>query len=79
MGAFGTGIEPTKTLHRQNMDCSNCNYILFTKLHWPGLGGSEGTFWSSSQTAHLCTTHGGGFTLIPLIAERQAQNVHKCA
>ena len=26
---------------------SNCNYILFTKLHWPG--DSEKTFRSSSQ------------------------------
>ena len=27
----------------------NCNYILFTKLPWPG--DSEGTFWSLSQAA----------------------------
>ena len=29
-----------------HLDC-NCNYILFTKLPWPG--DSERTFWSSSQ------------------------------
>ena len=32
----------------------NCNYILFTKLPWPG--DSEGTFWSSSQAA-TCLPH----------------------
>ena len=52
-------------LHRQNVahSCTNCNYILFTKLSWPG--DSKGTFWSSSQaaTSHLSTTRGGGFTL----------------
>ena len=39
----------------------SCNYILFTKLPWPG--DSERTFRSSSQAAHLSTTHGGGFIL----------------
>ena len=40
----------------------NCNYILFTKLPWPG--DSEMTFRSSSQAeAQLSTTHDGGFTL----------------
>ena len=50
----------------------NCNYIVFTKLPWPG--DSEGTFRSSSQAA-TCPpvyhtrrrTH-----TVSLIAERQA-------
>ena len=32
-----------------NVVALNCNYILFTKLPWPG--DSEGTFRSSRQTA----------------------------
>ena len=35
-------------------DNCNCNYILFTKLHWPG--DSEGSFRSSSQAA-TCLPH----------------------
>ena len=53
----------------------NCNYILFTKLPWPG--DSEGTFRSSSQAAtpaHLSTTHGGGSTL-SLFVKRQAKKL----
>ena len=52
----------------------NCNYILITKLHWPG--DSEGTFPCSSQAA-TCTTpvyhtqQQRLYTLI-LIAEHQA-------
>ena len=37
-----------------NLDNCNCNYILFTKLPWPG--DSEGTFRSSSQAA-TCLPH----------------------
>ena len=55
--------------------CIVCNrsYILFTMLPWPR--DSKGTFRSSTQAAHLSTTHGGGFTLSRyglLIAERQS-------
>ena len=41
----------------------NRNYILFTKLPWPG--DSEGPFGLRVKLppAHLSTTHGGGFTL----------------
>ena len=54
-----------------NCNC-NCNYILFTKLPWPG--DSEVTFRSSSQAATcppVCHTRWRLHT-IPLIAERQA-------
>ena len=52
-------------------DC-NCNYILFTKLPWPG--GSEGIFRSSGQasTSLVFTTHGRGFSLFLFSAERPA-------
>ena len=50
----------------------NCNYILFTKLPWPG--DSEGTFWSSSQAATCSSVYHTRWKLhtVPLIAERQA-------
>ena len=50
----------------------NCNYILFTKLPWPG--DSEGTFRSSSQTAACPPVYHTRPRLhtVPLIAERQA-------
>ena len=50
----------------------NCNYILFTKLPWPG--DSEGTFRSSSQVATcppVYHTRRRPHT-VPLFAERQA-------
>ena len=51
--------------------CS-CNYILFTKLPWPG--DSEGTFRSSSQAATCPPVYHTRRRLhtVPLIAERQA-------
>ena len=50
----------------------NCNYTLFTKLHWPG--DSEGTFRSSSQTATCPPVYHTRWRLhnLRLIAERQA-------
>ena len=50
----------------------NCNYILFTKLPWPGE--SEGTFRSSSQAATCPPVYHTRRRLhtVPLIAERQA-------
>ena len=50
----------------------NCNYILFTKLPWPG--DSEGTFRSSSQAATCASVYHTRWRLhtVPLIAERQA-------
>ena len=50
----------------------NCNYILFTKLPWPG--DSEGTFRSSSQAATCSSVYHTRWRLhiVPLIAERQA-------
>ena len=50
----------------------NCNYILFTKLPWPG--DSEGTFRSSSQAATCPPVYHTWRRLhtVPLIAERQA-------
>ena len=55
----------------QISDC-NCNYILFTKLPWPG--DSEGTFRSSSQAATCPPVYHTRRKLhtVPLIAERQA-------
>ena len=49
----------------------NCNYILLTKLPWPG--DSEGTFWSSSQAATCPPVYHTRRRLhtVPLIAERQ--------
>ena len=53
-------------------DNCNCNYILFTKLPWPG--DSEGTFRSSSQAATCPSVYHTRRRLhtVPLIAERQA-------
>ena len=50
----------------------NWNYILFTKLPWPG--DSEGTFRSSSQAATCLPVYYTRWWLhtVPLIAERQA-------
>ena len=50
----------------------DCNYILFTKLPWPG--DSEGTFRSSSQAATCPPVYHTRRRLhtVPLIAERQA-------
>ena len=49
-----------------------CNYILFTKLPWPG--DSEMTFRSSSQAATCPSVYHTRWRLhtVPLIAERQA-------
>ena len=53
----------------------NCNYILFTKLPWPG--DSEGTFRSSSQAATCPPVYHTLRRLhtVPLIAERQAEKL----
>ena len=50
----------------------NCNYILITKLPWPG--DSEMTFRSSSQAATCPSVYHTRWRLhtVPLIAERQA-------
>ena len=50
----------------------NCNYILFTKMPWPG--DSEGTFRSSSQAATCPPVYHTRWRLhtVPLTAERQA-------
>ena len=50
----------------------NCNYILFTKLPWPG--DSERTSRSSSQAATCPSVYHTRWRLhtVPLIAERQA-------
>ena len=50
----------------------NCNYILFTKLPWPG--DSKGTFRSSSQAATCPPVYHTQWRLhtVPLLAERQA-------
>ena len=54
-----------------NCNC-NCNYILYTKLPWPG--DSERTFRSSSQAATCPPVYHTWRRLhtVPLIAERQA-------
>ena len=49
------------------------HHSLIAMLLWSE--GSEGTFWSSSQTAHMSTTTGGGFTLTLFNAERQAEKL----
>ena len=56
---------------RTNSVC-NCNYILFTKLPWPG--DSEGTFWSSNQAATCPPVYHTRWRLhtVPFNAERQA-------
>ena len=50
----------------------NCNYILFTKLPWPG--DSEGTFWYSSQAATCPPVYHTRLRLHTVLfnAERQA-------
>ena len=57
--------------HKILANC-NCNYILFTKLPWPG--DREGTFRSSSQAATCPSVYHTQWRLhtVPLIAERQA-------
>ena len=57
-----------------NCHC-NCNYILFTKLLWPG--DSEETFRFSSQTATCPPVYDTRWRLhtVPLIAERQASKL----
>ena len=59
------------TKQSNNCNC-NRNYILFTKLPWPG--DSEGTFRSSSQAATCPPVDHTQRRLhtVPLIAERQA-------
>ena len=58
-----------------NVHNCNCNYILFTKLPWPG--DSEGTFRSSSQAATCPSVYHTRWRLhsVPLIAERQARKL----
>ena len=59
--------------HENLYDCNcNCNYILFTKLSWPG--DSEMTFRSSSQAATCPSVYHTRWRLhtVSLIAERQA-------
>ena len=53
----------------------NCNHILFNKLPWPG--DSEGTLRSSSQAATCPPVYHKRRRLhtVPLIAERQAENL----
>ena len=50
----------------------NCNYILFTKLPWPG--DDKGTFWSSLQTATCPQANHTQRRLhtVPLISECQS-------
>ena len=55
--------------NEDNFVYCNCNYILFTKLPWPG--DSEGTFRSLSQAA-TCLPHTvEGLHTVLLIAESQ--------
>ena len=56
----------------RNCNFCNCNYILFTKLPWPG--DSEGTFRSSSQAATCPPVYHTRRRLytVPFNAERQA-------
>ena len=65
VGIYSFSVKTNKSL-------SNCNYILFTKLPWPG--DSEGTFRSSSQAATCPSVYHTRWRLhtVPLIAERQA-------
>ena len=57
--------------HDLGLTC-DCNYILFTKLPWPG--DSEGTFRSSSQAATCPSVYHTRWRLhtVPFNAERQA-------
>ena len=77
IGLTINGLVPTyavKPTIQALIDCNycNCNYILFTKLAWPG--DSEGTFRSSSQAATCPPVYHTRRRLhtVPLIAERQA-------
>ena len=60
---------------KNNYRYGNCNYILFTRLPWPG--DSEGTFWSSSQAGIYPPVYHTRRSLhtVPLIAERQAEKL----
>ena len=53
----------------------NCNYILLTKLPWPG--DSKGTFWSSSQAATCPPVYHTRWWLhsVSLIAESQSRKL----
>ena len=79
---FGeVGLQIWLNLLRKNRkffrpECSfNCNYILITKLPWPG--DSEGTFRSSSQAATCPPVSHTRRRLhtVPLIAEYQARKL----
>ena len=67
-------MEPVTPSMHVTSTCRNCNcnYILFTKLPWPG--DSEMTFRSSSQAATCPSVYHTRWRLhtVPLIAERQA-------
>ena len=65
-------ITPASFSFTPNMVNCNCNYILFTKLPWPG--DSEGTFRSSSQAATCPPVYHTRRRLhtVPFNAERQA-------
>ena len=67
-------IFPTHKDSLTRLLFQHCNYILFTKLPWPG--DSKGTFRSSSQAATCpvptCQPHTAELRTVPLIAERQA-------
>ena len=51
------------------MSLNNSNYILSTKLPWPG--DSKGPLGVKLQLAHVSTIHDGGLTLSLSIVERQ--------
>ena len=63
---------PRTIIFLHSFNCNYCNYILFTKLPWPG--DSEGTFRSSSQTATCPPVYHTRRRLhtVPFNAERQA-------
>ena len=56
-------------------NCNYGNYVLFTKLPWPG--DSEGTFRSSSRAATFPPVYHTRWRLhtVPLIAEHQARKL----
>ena len=64
----------SKLIQKHTPSCCNCNcnYILFTKLPWPG--DSEGAFRLSSQAATCPPVYHKRRRLhtVPLFAERQA-------
>ena len=74
---YGSGSGSIRHPGDKYTDHSNCNFILFTKLPWPG--DSDGTFQSSSHAATSPPVYHTQWRIytVPLFAERQAGKLYQ--